>query len=100
MPKNAALTYETRHSMNVIIWLAIGSVVVWLTVLSMSAGAWQALQQNILVGITGAILGGYLLSPLIGTEMIDTGSFSAPAWVMAALGALCLLTFVKWLTTR
>ena len=86
--------------MNIIIWLAIGSVVVWLTVLSMSAGAWQGLQQNILVGITGAILGGYLVSPLISTQMIDTNFFSAPVWVMAALGALSLVTFVKWLTTR
>ena len=86
--------------MNIIIWLAIGSAVVWLTVLSMSAGAWQGLQQNIVVGITGAILGGYLVSPLLGIEMIDPNYFSVSAWVMAALGALSLITFVKWLTVR
>ncbi|MEO7254867.1 MAG: GlsB/YeaQ/YmgE family stress response membrane protein [Casimicrobium sp.] len=86
--------------MNVIIWLVIGSVVVWLTVLSMSAGAWQALQQDIVVGMAGAILGGYLLSPLIGAEMIGSSFVNVPALVMAALGALSLLNLVKWLTTR
>lgn len=86
--------------MNVIIWLAIGSVVVWLTVLSMSAGAWQALQQNIVVGIAGAIIGGFLVSPFIAAEVVEANFAGAPALVMAALGALSLHTLVKWLAQR
>ena len=86
--------------MNMVIWFAVGSVVVWLTALSMSASSWQTLQQNIVVGIAGAILGGYLLSPLIAVEVIEANFSIAPALVMAALGAWTLLTLVKWLTIR
>ena len=86
--------------MNVIFWLAAGSIVVWLTVLSMSTGTWQGLQQNLVVGFAGAILGGYLLSPLVAAEANEANFVSVPALVMAALGALSLLNFVKWGTER
>lgn len=86
--------------MKVLIWLAVGGVVVWLTVLSMSTGAWRALQQNIVVGIAGAILGGYLLGPLLAVEVIEPNFVGAPPLVMAAIGAFSLLKLVKWLTLR
>jgi len=86
--------------MNLMIWLLVGGVVVWLTVLSMSASVWQVVQQNVVVGLAGAIGGGYLLSPLITVETIDANFVSVPTLVMAALGASSLLTLVKWLSVR
>ncbi len=85
--------------MNVIIWLALSGVVVWLTVFSMGASVWRTLQQN-MVDIAGAILGGYLLCSLIAAEVIEPNFVNEHALLTAALGAFGLLTFVKWLTVR
>ena len=51
---------------NFIVWLIVGGVVGWLASLIMRTDAQQGIFLNIIVGIVGAALGGWLISPLLG----------------------------------
>ena len=52
--------------MNFIIWLVIGGVIGWLASMVMRTDAQQGVILNVVVGIVGALLGGWLISPLVG----------------------------------
>ena len=61
----------------------------------MKTDAQQGLILNIVVGIVGALIGGWLLSPLIGGPTINEGSFSVTSLVISLLGAIILLAVAK-----
>ena len=50
---------------------------------------------NVLVGIIGAALGGWLLSPLLGASTINQGNFSGMGLLVCLLGAVILLFMVS-----
>lgn len=81
--------------MNFILWIVIGGVLGWLASLVMKTDAQQGLFLNIVVGIVGALLGGWLLSPLFGTGTINANDFSLGALLVSFLGAIILLAVVK-----
>ena len=56
--------------MNFIIWLIVG-------------------------GIIGALLGGWLISPLVGVPTINQDAFSLPAMLVSLVGAVILLAIVN-----
>ena len=80
--------------MNFIIWLIIGGVIGWLASLIMKTDAQQGILLNIVVGIVGSFLGGWLLSPLFGVSSLNTG-FSLPAALISLGGAVILLAIVN-----
>ena len=82
--------------MNIIVWLVVGGVVGWLASLVMKTDAQQGLLLNVVVGIVGALLGGWLLSPLFGMATINQ-EFSIGALFISFLGAVILLAIVKLL---
>ena len=47
------------------------------------------------LGIIGAALGGWFISPLVGVGSINDGSFSVGALVVSLLGAIVLLAIVN-----
>jgi uncharacterized membrane protein YeaQ/YmgE (transglycosylase-associated protein family) len=61
---------------NFIVWLIIGGVIGWLASLVLRTDAAQGIVLNIIVGIVGAMLGGWLISPLLGAPSINQGDFS------------------------
>ncbi len=81
--------------MNFIIWLIVGGVIGWLASLVMRTDAQQGIFLNIIVGIVGAFLGGWLLSPLFGIGTINQDSLSLPAMGISFLGAIILLAIVN-----
>ncbi len=83
--------------MNFIIWLVVGGVVGWLASLVMKTDAQQGILMNVIVGIVGALLGGWLLSPLFGMGTINQDNFSIGALFISFLGAVILLAIVKLL---
>ncbi len=83
--------------MNFIIWLVVGGVVGWLASLVMKTDAQQGILLNVIVGIVGALLGGWLLSPLFGMGTINQDNFSIGALFISFLGAVILLAIVKLL---
>jgi uncharacterized membrane protein YeaQ/YmgE (transglycosylase-associated protein family) len=81
--------------MNFIIWIVIGGIIGWLASLVMKTDAQQGLFMNVIVGIVGALLGGWLLSPLFGAGTINADDFSVMSLVVSFLGAVILLAIVN-----
>jgi uncharacterized membrane protein YeaQ/YmgE (transglycosylase-associated protein family) len=81
--------------MNFIIWIVIGGILGWIASMIMRTNAQQGLLLNVLVGIVGALLGGWLLAPLFGTGTINQSDFSVGSLVVSLLGAVILLAVVN-----
>ena len=81
--------------MNFIIWLVVGGIIGWIASKIMRADAQQGILLNIVVGIIGALLGGWLISPLLGQGTINQGDFSLGALLVSLLGAVVLLAIVN-----
>lgn len=82
--------------MNFIIWLVIGGVIGWLASMVMKTDGQQGIILNVVVGIVGAFIGGWLISPLIGVPTINQDAFSLPAMAVSFVGALILLAIVNF----
>ncbi len=80
---------------NFIIWIVLGGIIGWLASKVMRTDAQQGVILNVVVGIVGALLGGWLLSPLFGMGSLSQGNFSLPALFIAFLGAVILLGIVN-----
>ena len=81
--------------MNIIIWLVVGGVIGWLASILMKTDGQQGLILNVVVGIVGAMLGGWLISPLVGAGTINQDNFSMPAMLVSFVGAAILLAIVN-----
>lgn len=81
--------------MNFILWIIIGGIIGWLASLVMRTDAQQGLFLNIVVGIAGALLGGWLLAPLFGAGTINQNDFSIMSLLVSFLGAIILLAIVN-----
>jgi len=81
--------------MNIIVWLIVGGIIGWLASLVMRTDAQQGVFLNVVVGIVGAVLGGWLLSPLIGSATINQGDLSLGGILVSFLGAVILLAVVN-----
>ncbi len=86
--------------MNIVIWLVVGGVIGWLASLIMKTDAQQGVFLNVVVGIVGAVIGGWLLSPLIGAGTLNQGDFSLMGLVVSLLGAIILLFLVNVVRRR
>lgn len=80
----------------IIIWLVLGAVAGWLAGMIMKTGSGNVV-TNIIVGIVGAFLGGWLASTL-GISSA-TGGLSIASIVTAVIGA-CVLLFVLGLIQK
>ena len=81
--------------MSFIIWLVVGGLVGWLASVVMKTDAQQGLVLNVVVGIIGALLGGWLLSPLVGAGTVNQGDFSVMGLLVSLGGAIILLFIVN-----
>jgi uncharacterized membrane protein YeaQ/YmgE (transglycosylase-associated protein family) len=83
--------------MNIVIWLIVGGLLGWVASKLMRTDAQQGIFLNIVVGIVGAVLGGWLISPLVGIPTINQDAFSIGALAVSLLGAVILLAIVNLL---
>jgi uncharacterized membrane protein YeaQ/YmgE (transglycosylase-associated protein family) len=81
--------------MNFIIWLVVGGVLGWLASLVMRTDNQQGIVLNVIVGILGAMVGGWVLAPLFGTGTINQSDFSLAGLGVSFLGAVILLAIVN-----
>ena len=86
--------------MNFVIWLVVGGIIGWIASLIMKTDAQQGLFLNIVVGIVGALLGGWLLSPLVGSGTVNQGDFSLMSLLVSLAGAIILLFLVNLIRRR
>jgi uncharacterized membrane protein YeaQ/YmgE (transglycosylase-associated protein family) len=81
--------------MNFIIWLVVGGLLGWVASKIMRTDAQQGIILNIVVGIVGAMLGGWLISPLVGVPTINQDAFNIGALAVSLVGAVILLAIVN-----
>jgi uncharacterized membrane protein YeaQ/YmgE (transglycosylase-associated protein family) len=81
--------------MNFIIWLVVGGIIGWVASLIMKTDAQQGILLNVVVGIIGALLGGWLISPFVGAGSINQSDFSLGGLVVSLVGAVILLAIVN-----
>lgn len=81
--------------MNFIIWLVVGGLIGWVASMIMRTNGQQGLLLNVIVGIVGAALGGWFISPLVGVGSINQGSFSLGSLLVSLVGAVILLAIVN-----
>lgn len=86
--------------MNLIIWLVVGGVIGWIASLIMKTDGQQGVLLNVVVGIIGAMLGGWLLAPMFGTGTINQGDFSISGLLVSLVGAIVLLFVVNLIRRR
>jgi uncharacterized membrane protein YeaQ/YmgE (transglycosylase-associated protein family) len=84
--------------MNLIIMLVVGGVLGWLASIVMRRDAQQGILLNIVVGVVGALLAGFLVTPLIGGAPITSGAFDIRSLLASLLGAIVLLGIVNMFT--
>lgn len=80
---------------NFLIWIIVGALIGWAASIIMRTNNRQGLITDILVGIVGALLGGYFLSPLFDVRTINDGDLSIPALLVSLGGAVFVLLFTK-----
>jgi uncharacterized membrane protein YeaQ/YmgE (transglycosylase-associated protein family) len=81
--------------MNLIIWLVVGGLIGWVASMIMKTDAQQGMILNVVVGVVGALLGGWLLSPMVGAGTVNQGDFSMMGLLVSLAGAIILLFVVN-----
>ncbi|HKZ84413.1 MAG TPA: GlsB/YeaQ/YmgE family stress response membrane protein [Anaerolineae bacterium] len=81
--------------MNIIVYLVVGGIIGWLASIVMRTNAQQGILLNIVVGVVGAFVAGWFLTPLFGVSTINQANFSMPALLVSLGGAILLLAAVR-----
>ena len=84
--------------MNIIVWLVVGGLIGWIASKIMHTDAQQGIILNVVVGIVGSMLGGFLIAPLLGHGTINQNDFSVLGLVVSLIGAVILLAIVNVFT--
>jgi len=80
--------------MGILVWLIVGGVVGWLASIVMRTDAQQGILLNVIVGIVGALLAGFVVSPMLGIGTINQG-ISIATFLVSLVGAIILLAIVN-----
>ena len=75
---------------NIILWIILGGVAGWIASMIMDTDASMGAIANIIVGVVGALVGGFLIS-LFG---MSVETFSLPGLLVAIVGAVVLLFII------
>lgn len=78
--------------MGIILWIVFGALVGWIASMVMKTNAQQGALANIVVGIVGALIGGWIMS-FFGHAGV-TG-FNIYSFLVALAGAIILIAIVK-----
>ncbi len=75
--------------------LIVGGLIGWLASILMKTNGQQGIILNVVVGVVGALLAGWFISPLVGVETINQDNFSFSALLVSFVGAAILLGVVN-----
>lgn len=81
--------------MNLVVWLVVGGVMGGLASALIRREGSPAIVMNLMMGVAGALAGGWFLSPLVGGSTADQVAFSGVALVASVVGAALLLTITN-----
>lgn len=82
---------------DLVLWLALGAAAGWIASIIMGTDAEQGAVMNIVLGVVGALLGGFVMN-LFGAT--GTSGFNIYSLVVATLGAVLLIWVARMFTHR
>lgn len=85
--------------MGIILWLIFGALAGWIASLIMGTNRSQGLLLDIVMGILGALIGGFLASNLLGRG-VSNNPFDIVSLVIAVIGAIILTVIVRAVAGR
>lgn len=77
--------------MSIIAWLILGLLAGWIASMIMGSGGYGVV-GDIIVGIIGALIGGFITGPLFG---IDVTGFNVTSLIVAIVGAIILIAIFR-----
>lgn len=80
--------------MSILAWIVIGGLAGWVASMVMKTDASQGLLADIIVGIIGAFIGGFVLD-LAGIGGTTVSGFNIASFVTALIGAVILLGLLR-----
>jgi uncharacterized membrane protein YeaQ/YmgE (transglycosylase-associated protein family) len=83
--------------MNIIGWVVLGGIAGWLASIVMKRNSQMGLVANVIVGVVGAAIGGWLVTQFGGAGV--TG-FNLSSLLVAILGAVVLLAVINMFAGR
>jgi uncharacterized membrane protein YeaQ/YmgE (transglycosylase-associated protein family) len=92
---NDRSTKQLEMTMNLIVWLVVGGILGWLASIVMKTDGQQGLILNVIVGVVGALIAGFVIAPMLGTGTINTNDFSISGLIVSFVGAVLLLAIVN-----
>jgi uncharacterized membrane protein YeaQ/YmgE (transglycosylase-associated protein family) len=81
--------------MGILIYLIVGGLIGWIASIIMRTDAQQGIILNVVVGIIGALIAGFLVAPHLGTGTINSGDFTVSGLLVSLVGAIILLAIVN-----
>lgn len=78
--------------MGIILWIIFGALVGWVASLIMKTDGQQGALLNIVVGIVGALIGGFVMQSL---GESGTSGFNLYSFLVALMGSVILIAVVK-----
>ncbi len=81
--------------MSIIAWIILGLLAGWIASMIMGGGGYGVV-GDIIVGIIGALIGGFITGPLFG---IDVTGFNVTSLIVAIVGAIILIAIYRALVS-
>jgi uncharacterized membrane protein YeaQ/YmgE (transglycosylase-associated protein family) len=82
--------------MSIIAWILLGLIAGWLAGQFMRGGGY-GIVGDIVLGIVGALVGGFLSGRLLG---VDVTGFNVPSVIIAFIGAVIVIAIARMVTGR
>ncbi len=79
--------------MNFVVWLIVGGLIGWTASIIMRHP--EGVLMDVVVGIAGAVIAGFLLAPVFGTTTINQHNLSAASLLVSLAGSVILLAVVN-----
>jgi uncharacterized membrane protein YeaQ/YmgE (transglycosylase-associated protein family) len=81
--------------MSIIAWIVLGLLAGWIAGMVMKGGGY-GLVGDIVLGIIGAIVGGWLTGLVLGRDMVS--GFNVESLIVAVIGAIVLIAISRAIT--
>lgn len=78
--------------MEIILWIVFGALIGWVASVIMKTDADQDTLLNVIIGIIGAVIGGFLMNTFGQTGI---SGFNLYSFLVSLLGAIILISIVK-----